>query len=72
MSGDPQDEQLAKLAGLSADLWFIATRDSGKVERIRANPTVGVTVTTGNSCVSISGRAEVVDDTAKAAGWPAW
>lgn len=49
---------------LSADLWFIATRDSRKVEHIRANPTVGVTVTTGSSWVSISGRAEVVDDTA--------
>ena len=50
---------------LDADLWFIATRDSRKVEHIRSNPTVGVTVTTDNSWVSISGRAEVVDDTDK-------
>ena len=50
---------------LSADLWFIATRDSRKVEHIRANPSVNVTVTTGSSWVSIAGRAEVVDDTAK-------
>jgi general stress protein 26 len=50
---------------LDADLWFIATRDSRKVEHIRANPTVNVTVTTGNSWVSLAGTAEVVDDLAK-------
>jgi general stress protein 26 len=50
---------------LSADLWFIATRSSRKVEHIRANPTVGVTITSGSSWVSISGTAEVVDDLAK-------
>lgn len=47
---------------LDGDLWFIATRDSRKVEHIRANPVVGVTVTSQSSWVSISGRAEVVDD----------
>ena len=47
---------------LDADLWFIATRDSRKVEHIRANPVVGVTITSQSSWVSISGRAEVVDD----------
>lgn len=50
---------------LDADLWFIATRDSRKVEHIRANPIVNVTVTTGSSWVSLSGTAEVVDDLAK-------
>lgn len=50
---------------LDADLWFIATRDSRKVGHIRANPVVGLTVTTQSSWVSISGRAEVVDDTRK-------
>lgn len=50
---------------LDGDLWFIATRDSRKVEHIRANPVVGLTVTSQSSWVSISGRAEVVDDTAK-------
>lgn len=47
---------------LDADLWFIATRDSRKVAHIRANPRVGVTVTSQSSWVSISGTAEVVDD----------
>lgn len=50
---------------LSADLWFIATRDSRKVDHIRADPIVGVTITSGSSWVSLSGTAEVVDDTAK-------
>src|SRR4051794_6039088 len=50
---------------LDADLWFIATRDSRKVDHIRANPTVNVTVTSGSSWVSLSGTAEVVDDLAK-------
>jgi len=50
---------------LDADLWFIATRDSRKVAHIRANPTVGVTVTSQSSWVSISGRAEIVDDVEK-------
>jgi general stress protein 26 len=47
---------------LGADLWFIATRDSRKVSHLRANPVVGVTVTSGSSWVSLSGTAEVVDD----------
>ena len=50
---------------IDGDLWFIATRDSRKVEHIRANPTVNVTVTSQSSWVSISGRAEVVDDLEK-------
>ena len=50
---------------LDGDLWFIATRDSRKVEHIRANPTVGVTITGQSSWVSISGRAEIVDDVEK-------
>lgn len=50
---------------LDADLWFIATRDSRKVEHIQSNPTVNVTVSSGSSWVSLSGTAEVVDDVAK-------
>jgi general stress protein 26 len=50
---------------LDADMWFIATRDSRKVEHIRADPLVGLTITSPSLWVSISGRAEVVDDTAK-------
>lgn len=50
---------------LDADLWFIATRDSRKVAHIRAHPVVGVTIASQSSWVSISGRAEVVDDLEK-------
>ncbi len=53
---------------LAADLWFIATRDSRKVEHIRADATVGVTISTDSSWVSISGTAEVVDDLDKLKG----
>lgn len=50
---------------LDLELWFIATRDSRKVGQIRANPAASVTVSTATSWVSLSGTAEVVDDTAK-------
>ena len=48
------------------DLWFFAERDSRKVRQIRARPAVGVTLTSPDTWISISGRAEIVDDTAKA------
>lgn len=47
---------------VSAELWFIATRDSRKVGHIQADPTVSVTVSTDTSWVSLAGKAEVVDD----------
>ncbi len=50
---------------LDLELWFIATRDSRKVEHIRADPTASVTVTGGSSWVSLAGTAEVVDDLEK-------
>ena len=48
---------------VSAELWFIATRDSRKVGHIQANSTVSVTVSSATSWVSLAGKAEVVDDT---------
>ncbi|MCK5891836.1 pyridoxamine 5'-phosphate oxidase family protein [Aeromicrobium sp.] len=50
---------------ISTELWFIATRDSRKVEHIRRDPTVGVTVAGDTSWVSLAGKAEVVDDLEK-------
>ncbi len=50
---------------LGVELWFIATRDSRKVRHISANRTVAVTVTSDSSWVSMTGAAEVVDDTEK-------
>ncbi|MGJ9422968.1 pyridoxamine 5'-phosphate oxidase family protein [Aeromicrobium sp. CF3.5] len=43
-------------------VWFIAARDSRKVEQIEANPHASVTMTGDGSWVSLSGRAAVVDD----------
>lgn len=50
---------------LDATLWFIATRDSRKVEHLAANDRVSVTIADGSSWVSLAGRGEVVDDTEK-------
>jgi general stress protein 26 len=47
------------------DVWFIAERDSHKVRNITANPHVNVAYASHDSWVSLSGRAEVLDDRAK-------
>ncbi len=50
------------------DLWFFADDDSAKVAQIRQEPSVNVSFTDekGHSWTSLSGRAEVVHDRAKA------
>lgn len=48
------------------DLWFFAQRDSHQVSQIRANPRVGVALSSNDAWVSVSGQAEVVEDNAKA------
>ncbi len=45
-----------------ATVWFIAARDSRKVEQIGATPHASVTMTGDGSWVSLSGPAAVVDD----------
>lgn len=49
------------------DLWFATGADSAKVAEIAANPYVNVSYasTSDNTFISVSGRAEVVDDRAK-------
>lgn len=59
------------------DLWFFAERDSTPVQHIAASPGVNVGVGSGGSWVSLTGRAAVVEDTAKKrdlwnAGVEAW
>ena len=49
----------------SAELWFITARDTRHVEDIAARPHVALTFSSSSSWVSIEGRAEIVDDTAK-------
>ncbi|MCZ2827574.1 pyridoxamine 5'-phosphate oxidase family protein [Modestobacter sp. VKM Ac-2986] len=47
------------------DLWFFAERSSRKVGHLDAHPEVNVTVGSGSTWVSLTGRAVVVDDPAK-------
>ncbi|WP_369134988.1 pyridoxamine 5'-phosphate oxidase family protein [Modestobacter sp. I12A-02662] len=47
------------------DLWFFAERASRKVVHLDAHPEVNVTVGSGATWVSLTGRAAVVDDVAK-------
>lgn len=59
------------------DLWFFAERDSEQVAQLKANPTVGVALSSSDAWVSISGTAQLVDDPPKArqlwnAGVEAW
>jgi general stress protein 26 len=55
------------------DLWFFAERDSRKVAHISANPAVGLTLTSSDTWISISGTAEIVDDREKAHElWNGW
>jgi general stress protein 26 len=55
------------------DLWFFAERDSRAVAHVLAEPAVGVTLSSNDSWISISGTAEVVDDRAKAHElWNGW
>ena len=49
-----------------SDLWFFSSRDSRKVEHVRANPHVAVTLASASTWVSINGSAEVVEDVQKA------
>ena len=47
------------------DLWFFAERTSRKVGHIAGHPQVNVTVGSGSTWVSLTGRASVVEDKAK-------
>lgn len=47
------------------DLWFITERSSEKVANLAHEPRVNVAYSSSSSWVSVSGRAEVVDDVAK-------
>lgn len=53
-------------AEFDGDLWFFAERGSRQVEQLRVNPHVGVAMSSNEAWVSVSGQAEVVEDSAKA------
>lgn len=60
--GRPMAHQDVEFDG---DLWFVSSRTARKVHQINANPHVAVMLSSSDSWVSISGRAETVDDPAK-------
>lgn len=47
------------------DLWFIAERNSGEVAQIGGDSSVGLTFSSNDTWMSLSGTAEQVDDDAK-------
>ena len=49
----------------SAELWFITARDTHHVRDLGADPRVALTFSSRDSWVAMTGRGEVVDDTAK-------
>jgi general stress protein 26 len=55
------------------ELWFFAQRSSRKVQHLQARPAVGVTLTSNDAWISISGTAEVVTDPARTHQlWNSW
>ena len=59
------------------DLWFVISRTASAVEHVRLDPTVGVSFSSNDSWLSLSGTAHVVEDDAKLreqwnAGLEAW
>ena len=53
-------------AEFDGDLWFFAQRDSDQVRQLRADPRIGVSLSSNDTWVSVSGTAELLDDRAKA------
>ena len=47
------------------DLWFIVARDSHSVNELMSNPTAGVSFASNETWVSLSGTAEMIDDSRK-------
>jgi len=66
----PMGQQEVEFDG---DMWYFAERDSRKVRQIRANPHVGVTLSSNSTWISVDGTAEIVDDPAKVHElWNGW
>ena len=49
----------------SAEMWFIAARDADHVRTLGTNPAVALTFSSRDAWVAVTGKAYVVDDTAK-------
>jgi len=53
-------------ADIETDLWFFTARHSPKVNEIKGDSRVNVSIINGNTYISISGSAALVDDKRKA------
>lgn len=52
-------------AEFDGDLWFVIARHASAVRHIQADPRVGVSFSSNDAWLSLTGRAEVVTDAAK-------
>jgi general stress protein 26 len=52
-------------AEFNGDVWFFTARDTDKTYESEMHPQVNVTYASGNTFVSLAGRASIVDDVAK-------
>ncbi|MDJ0338715.1 pyridoxamine 5'-phosphate oxidase family protein [Cryobacterium sp. PH31-O1] len=60
-------------AEFDGDLWFIAARNSHTVTELTSDPIVGVSFASNDTWVSLSGTAEVVEDSQKIGQlWNQW
>ncbi|MFC5929983.1 pyridoxamine 5'-phosphate oxidase family protein [Cryobacterium melibiosiphilum] len=55
------------------DLWFIVARDSHTVRELGSDPVVGVSFASNDTWVSLSGTAQMIDDSHKVSElWNPW
>jgi general stress protein 26 len=60
-------------AEFDGDLWFIASRDSHEVAELEVNPVAGVTFSSNDTWVSLTGTAKQLDDPERLkAYWNTW
>jgi general stress protein 26 len=68
---DPDGQMISRPMALQetefdGDFWFFAERGSRKTEHISRDPAVSVTLSSGQTWISVHGHASIVDDRAKA------
>lgn len=70
LTARPMTQQEVEFDG---DLWFFVETDSPTVRNLERNPNAGVTLTSPSTWISLSGKAIVVRDVAKAKElWNSW
>lgn len=57
----------------NSNLWFLASRDSTAIAQLAVTPSCGVTLTSGDTWISLSGTGKMVDDSTKVKElWNSW